>query len=69
MRSLAIICLLLVALPAGPHDYCSKAKCEETKQQIRKIESKMRQGYSAVQGEKMQDELRRLRKIRAKRCR
>ena len=69
MRSFVALIVLLVALPADAHDYCAKAKCEETKQRIKKIESRMRQGYSASQGVKMEDELRRLRKIRVKRCR
>ncbi len=72
MRILSMLLMILVVpmvLPASAHDQCSKAKCEETKQRIKKIESKRRQGYSVSQGEKMQDELRRLRKIRSKRCR
>ena len=69
MRLSILLLLTLLALPGQAHDYCSKAKCEETKQKIKKIESKMRQGYSASQGQKMQDDLRRLRKIRSKRCR
>ncbi len=48
---------------------CTKAECEKTKQKISKIESKMRQGYRASEGVKMDDELRRLRKLRSKYCR
>jgi hypothetical protein len=48
---------------------CSKQECEKTRQKIAKIESKMRQGYRASQGVKMDDELRRLRKLRSKQCR
>jgi len=47
----------------------TKAECEKTKQKISKIESKMRQGYRASEGVKMDDELRRLRKLRSKYCR
>jgi len=47
----------------------AKEKCEKTKQKIAKIHSKMRQGYSASQGIRMDEELRRLRKLRSKYCR
>lgn len=47
---------------------CTEA-CAEAKQRIRTIQSRMRSGYNAVQGERMQAELRRLRAIRAKVCR
>jgi hypothetical protein len=44
-------------------------KCVETREKIRKIESKMRQGYSAKQGVRMQEELRSLREKRRRLCR
>jgi hypothetical protein len=44
-------------------------KCAETREKIRKIESKMRQGYTAKQGVRMQDELRSLRELRKRICR
>jgi len=47
----------------------SKDDCEKTKQKIAKIHSKMRQGYTASQGVRMDEELRRLRKLRSKYCR
>ncbi len=59
--------LLAAAVPA--HVYCPKAECEATKQRIRKIQSKMRLGYTRSQGEKLEAELRRLRALRSKRCR
>lgn len=65
--------MALVALSIGvPHPALaksSKEKCEEVKQKIRKIESKMRQGYSAKEGIRLDEELRRLREIRWKTCR
>jgi hypothetical protein len=73
-----IIALLLVALSlaarSATHAECrSRAECKEAcaeaKQKIRTIQSRMRSGYNAVQGERMQAELRRLRAIRAKVCR
>ena len=72
MRMLTILLLVpiltLTAAPGQTHDYCAKAKCEETRQRIKKIESKMRQGYSASQGAKLEDELRKQRLLRSKRC-
>jgi hypothetical protein len=46
-----------------------RQECAETKAKIRKIESKMRQGYTAKQGVRMEDELRRLREKRSRVCR
>jgi len=43
-------------------------KCEEIKQEIRHIQSKMRAGYTRAQGEKMEAELRKLRALRKKAC-
>jgi len=50
-----------------PKSAC-KAECDATKQEIRKIQAKMRQGYSASQGAKMETKLRDLRKRRSKLC-
>ncbi len=70
MRILTIIVFCLLFMPGvSAHEYCSKAECEETKQKIRKIQSKMRQGYTRKQGEKMEADLRKLRAIRFKKCR
>jgi hypothetical protein len=72
MRALTILLLVpilsLMAAPGQTHDYCAKARCEETRQRIKKIESKMRQGYSASQGEKLAEALRKQRLLRSKRC-
>ena len=43
-------------------------KCEEIKQEIRFIQSKMRAGYTRAQGEKMEAKLRKLRALRKKAC-
>lgn len=43
-------------------------KCEEIKQEIRYIQSKMRAGYTRAQGEKMEAQLRKLRALRKKAC-
>ncbi len=70
MRTVTVLVInLLFCSSISAHEHCAKAECEETKQKIRHIQSKMRQGYTRKQGEKMEDDLRRLRAIRAKECR
>jgi hypothetical protein len=69
MRFLIVLGLGLLFTNGVPaHVHCPKAECEETKQRIRKIQSKMRLGYTRKQGERLEAELRRLRAIRSKRC-
>ena len=79
MRTLIpmILALLLATDPAVSHGAkpsCNsrstcKAECEKTKKKIRSIQAKMRQGYSASQGTRMEADLRDLRKRRSKVCR
>ena len=70
MRVLILVALSLFFMPASSaHEFCPKAECEKTKQKIRQIQSKMRQGYTRKQGEKMEENLRKLRAIRSKKCR
>ena len=70
MRGLTVIALSLLLVPAASaHEFCSKAECEKTKQKIEQIHSKMRQGYTRKQGEKMEADLRKLAAIRSKQCR
>ena len=64
-----VLLLVLSPVTGFGHNYCAKAKCEETKHKIEKIQAKMRHGYTRAQGEKMEAELRSLRAIRSKRCR
>ena len=64
----AVLSIALVSTAPG-HDDCPKAECEKVKQKIRKLESKMRQGYSRAEGERMSGQLRELRAVRSKRCR
>jgi len=64
---IAVAVLLATAVPA--HEYCPKAECEKTRQKIRQIQAKMRQGYTAKQGAKMEADLRKYRAIRSKQCR
>jgi hypothetical protein len=70
MRLLFVFAVaMFISVDVSAHVHCPKAECEETKQRIKKIQSKMRLGYSRSQGEKLQAELRRLRAIRSKKCR
>jgi len=65
----ATICTVLLVSTVNAHNYCPKAECEKTKQKIRQLESKMRQGYTRAQGEKWRSRLRELRAVRSKQCR
>jgi len=70
---MVLISLLLLAAPDSPaqnrQQQAAAEKCSAVKQKIRRIQSKMRQGYNARQGEKMQQQLRELREQRSKLCR
>lgn len=59
--------LISTSASAGPPD--EKAKCEKIKQQIRAIEARMRDGYSAAQGIRYETRLRELKEKRYKICR
>jgi len=68
-RAFALLPLILfLATGSMAHDRNWKVECEKTRQKIAKIRSKMRQGYHVSQGIKMEDQLRRLRKLRSKYC-
>jgi hypothetical protein len=75
-RPALILALLLASGPPGaaqadagcyPRSAC-KADCDRAKREIREIQAKMRQGYSASRGAKMEARLRELRKLRSKLC-
>ncbi len=68
MIRIILLFSLLTFADANAHN-CSKTRCESIKQQIRKIESKMRSGYSAAQGIRLDAKLRELREKRQKACR
>ena len=61
-----LVVLAMLVLPVQAHK--SPTQCEKIKQKISKIESKMRQGYSASAGVKMEEKLRELRKQRKLHC-
>lgn len=67
--AIVVIALVLFAPDVPAHESCAQAECEETRQKIRLIQSKMRSGYTRKQGEKMESDLRKLRAIRSKKCR
>ena len=68
-NAIVIIALILLVPNVSAHESCAKAECEEPKQRIRQIQSKMRSGYTRKQGEKMEAGLRKLRAVRSKKCR
>ena len=70
MRIFTVTAVMLSISPASTaHEYCPRAECEKTKQQIRLIQSKLRQGYTRSQGDKLETELRKFRAMRSKKCR
>lgn len=66
-RLLLLMPLALLAAPSAGHD--AQTQCAEVKAKIRHVQSKMRQGYTRAQGERLEAELRRLRERRARVCR
>ena len=70
MRATLLILLSMSIVRASDATSMDRAfECEKIKQKIEEIRSKMRAGYTRVQGERMEEELRRLRALRAKACR
>ena len=69
MRYLSIPAMLIVTLPALGNAPDRELRCEEIKQEIRIVQSKMRAGYTRAEGEKLRARLRKLRALRAKACR
>ena len=65
----ALLVLLALAPQAEARPDCSKLACDEVKQEIREIESRMRAGYSRAQGEKFEARLRKLKRRRSELCR
>ena len=69
MRPLLLVLALLSQSLAHAHAPKDSAKCEQVKDQIRAIEAKMRSGYTAAQGIRYDERLRRLKDKRYKVCR
>lgn len=70
MRPLMILTVSVTLVQTTMADQRDRElRCEEIKQEIREIHSKMRAGYTRAQGEKLEARLRKLRALRAKACR
>lgn len=65
---IVLVCFaaLLASQPSAATD---RAACEKVKQQIREIEARMRNGYTAAQGIRLEARLRKLKDKRYKLCR
>lgn len=69
--TILVVCGLLAmsqAVASGDRKAQEKA-CTDVKQKIRKLESRMRAGYSASQGIRLEEKLRALKKKRYRVCR
>jgi hypothetical protein len=69
LRWTALLLLLAIAPHSDAKPDCDKLACDEVKQAIREIESRMRAGYSRSQGERFDARLRKLKRKRSKLCR
>lgn len=68
------LALTLIAATApmditAARDRCAEAACAAVKADIRTVQSRMRAGYTRVQGERLAARLQKLRARRAKLCR
>lgn len=61
--------LAMSPLDAADDREAKKKACAEVKQKIRKLESRMRAGYSASQGIRLEEKLRELKRERYRACR
>ena len=69
MRYLWLPVIALLCLPAAaPAADRDEQECEAVKEKIRKVQSRMRRGYSAEQGVKLNARLLELREKRKKVC-
>ena len=64
----ALACLLVPSASTARSN-CDKLACNDVKEEIREIESRMRSGYSRAQGEKYEARLRKLKRKRRSVCR
>lgn len=69
--TILVVCVLLATSPLDASDdrKARKKACIEVKQKIRKLESRMRAGYSASQGIRLEEKLRALKRERYRVCR
>ena len=66
--TLVLLAMLTMTSALATPQY-DNAECQKVKQQIRAIEARMRNGYSAAQGIRYDERLRELKKKRYKVCR
>ena len=68
--SILVLYGLMAMTPAhaAPDREAKKKACTEVKLKIRKLESRMRAGYSAAQGIRLEEKLRKLKKVRYRVC-
>lgn len=71
MRTLLVLTLALLwhSHPVLSGDAHDKDECQAVKEEIRRIQARMRRGYSAAQGVKLNAKLLELRERRLKVCR
>ena len=69
MKRLLLMLLALAATDAFAGSKADELACDEVKEEIREIESKMRAGYTRAQGERYEAKLRKLKRKRSKLCR
>jgi len=67
--ALACFVAALVTAPVQAGNKDRQVKCEDTKEKIQRLQTKMRHGYTARQGIRMDDQMRRLKKKRSEYCR
>jgi len=66
---LTVVYSVLLATASLAHETSDKEDCIVIKEKIRHIHSRMRSGYTRAQGERMETQLRKLRKQRKSKCR
>ncbi len=70
MRLFVIFTLtFLMSTGASTHEDVDKTQCAAVKKKIRHIQSRMRAGYTRAQGERLEQQLRKLKKQRRLKCR
>lgn len=65
----ALLTLIWLTLPGYADTSGDRMECEKVKQQIRELEARMRNGYSAAQGIRYDERMRKLKDKRYKICR
>ena len=67
--SIGVMLVMLTQSQIGMTAPRDKDECEKVKNQIRTVQAKMRNGYTAAQGIRYEERLRRLKEKRYKVCR